>query len=92
MFLWFPDRHGEHPLRDVQPPHQHLHQGAQREVRPTLLPVLVCTGLYWSVLVSDGAFTDPQRLPLQRHRDSGVREEEGRLGPELDRQQERQLR
>lgn len=32
VFLRLPDRHGEHPLWDVQPADRHLHQGSQREV------------------------------------------------------------
>lgn len=44
------------------------------------------------VLVCDAAFTDPQRVSVQRHRDAALCEEEGRLGSQLDRQQQRHLR
>uniref|UniRef100_A0A3Q2XLY4 Ribonucleotide reductase regulatory subunit M2 n=1 Tax=Hippocampus comes TaxID=109280 RepID=A0A3Q2XLY4_HIPCM len=63
LLLRLPNRHGEHPLGDVQPPHRHLHQRPQRE-----------------------------RIPVQRHRNDAVCQEEGRLGAQLDRQQERHLR
>lgn len=56
MFLWFPDRHGEHPLRDVQPPHRHLHQGRQREVSCCSLMVCSLTCMYVCVMMCSLTF------------------------------------
>lgn len=49
--------------------------------------ILVFAGCTWCVT----ARSHPQRVPVQCHRDPALREEEGRLGAQLDRQQERQL-
>ena len=32
LLLWFPDPHGERPLRDVQHAHQHVHPGPATKV------------------------------------------------------------
>ena len=34
VLLRLPNRDGKHPLRDLLPPHRHLHQGQRREELP----------------------------------------------------------